>query len=197
MVHKGKLYCQCHTCRKLLKRESHIRNKEHNNARSKRWADENREHARAVDLAYRENHREEAKARSAKWYQENHEYALERDRKKRHANRPLMNARAKKYRDAHRPLFNMHNRVNKARKRAGGTHTKQDLLELYELQDGRCGYCGVPIFWHIKGSVHVDHMTPVSRDGSNTVVNLALACETCNKEKWSYTVSEWMAVRGW
>lgn len=197
MTHKGKPYCHCHTCRKLDKKESHERNRDHNNARTQKWVDENREYVREKNRNYEASHREEAKARAKKWYADNHEYALERDRKKRHANRPLMNARAKKYRDAHRPLMNMHSRHHKLLKRAGGVHTKQDLTDLYELQDGRCAYCGVPIFWHVKGDVHVDHTIPVSRGGLNTADNLALSCETCNKQKWSYTVLEWQAIRGW
>jgi len=43
MVHKGQLYCQCHICRKEAKRQSHVRNRGHNNARSQRWAEEHRE----------------------------------------------------------------------------------------------------------------------------------------------------------
>lgn len=196
-LHRAKLYCHCRACVKLDKQESHIRCKEKNNARTKKWAEDNRDHALQIQREYSAAHREEARLRSAKWYEENHEYALERDRKKRQENPEKDREHSRIFRKANRPLYNMHNRVYKAKKRAGGTHTKQELQDLYELQDGRCCYCGVPIFWHIKGDVHVDHMTPVSRGGSNTVDNLALACETCNKQKWSYTVSEWLSVRGW
>lgn len=196
-LHKGKLYCHCVACHKLDKQESHMRCKEKNNARVKKWSDKNREHKREMDRQYAASHREEAIIKSQKWYAENRDYALDRERKKRHANPEIGREKSRLFRKSHRPLYNMHSRIYKAKKRAGGVHTKQDLNDLYELQDGRCAYCGVPIFWHVKGDVHVDHMTPVSRGGLNTVDNLALSCETCNKQKWSYTVSEWQAIRGW
>lgn len=197
IIHKGKPYCHCHACRKLDKKESHIRNKDHNNARSKKWADAHRERVRANDLEYAASHREEAKARAAKWYKDNHEYALERDRKRRRNNPEFFSLKAKEYQKTHPVIANLGKRMHKARKRAGGRHTRAELMELYDLQDGRCGYCGIPVFWNIKGSVHIDHVQPVSRGGSNIIDNLCLSCHDCNKEKYNKTIAEWMQSRCW
>lgn len=197
MLHKGKLYCHCHACRRQGKKESHIRNKAHNNARTKKWTEENREYVLQQHREYAASHREVARLRAAKWYEDNHEYALERDRQTRLANPEKFRAKAKEYAIRNPLILNANKRAHKARKRAGGTHTRIELMELYELQDGRCGYCGMPIFWHIKGSVHIDHMQPVSRGGSNIVDNLCLSCHDCNKGKYNKTVIEWQLARGW
>lgn len=81
-------------------------------------------------------------------------------------------------------------RVNKLN--ADGYWTDNDIAELYELQDGRCGYCGIPISFDILGDVHIDHMQPLSRGGSNWPDNLCLSCRTCNITKGNRTPDEWL-----
>ena len=54
-----------------------------------------------------------------------------------------------------------------------------------------CVYCGA------KGSalspLHVDHVIPLSRGGSNDPANLATACRECNCGKRDMTPEEWRA----
>jgi hypothetical protein len=46
--------------------------------------------------------------------------------------------------------------------------------------DFTCAYCGCrPGSEHL----HVDHLVPVSRGGSDNIENLCCACETCNSRK--------------
>lgn len=80
---------------------------------------------------------------------------------------------------------------------AEGSHTVAEKAELYELQDGRCGYCGIPVSRKIKGDAHLDHMVPITRGGSNYIENLLYACGFCNRSKHNRTIQEWQAVRGW
>lgn len=37
------------------------------------------------------------------------------------------------------------------------------------------------------GWLQIDHVTPISRGGSDTEDNLCLACELCNQYKWAKT----------
>lgn len=94
-----------------------------------------------------------------------------------------------------------HRKQNQERRRllnnAEGFHTDDEIMELYELQDGRCGYCGIPIFWNVNRDIHEDHMTPLSRGGSDWIDNIVLACETCNCSKHDKTREEWIKYRGW
>jgi hypothetical protein len=66
MLHKGKLYSQCHECRRAAKREAHIRHTEHNNARSKAWyglhIDEEHEKRRLKNAANPQPNRDRVKA---------------------------------------------------------------------------------------------------------------------------------------
>ncbi len=51
--------------------------------------------------------------------------------------------------------------------------------------NGRCFYCGRPIFVSSKSETiaSVEHIRPRSRGGTNDLKNLALACVNCNNEK--------------
>ena len=60
---------------------------------------------------------------------------------------------------------------------------------MLEAQGHSCYYCDVPLF----GVYHVDHMTPISRGGSNWPENLCIACPTCNISKGAKTAEEFMA----
>ncbi len=50
---------------------------------------------------------------------------------------------------------------------------------LVELQQGRCFYCGK----QMRGSVHVDHFIPWSRNPDNRLDNLVAADDSCNTSK--------------
>jgi 5-methylcytosine-specific restriction endonuclease McrA len=64
-----------------------------------------------------------------------------------------------------------------------GWEVRAHLLEKFQR---RCAYCGkqnVPF--------ELDHVLPRSRDGSDRVSNLVLACHDCNREKGDRTAAEW------
>lgn len=80
---------------------------------------------------------------------------------------------------------------------AEGEYSVEDIYTLYDEQEGRCVYCGITLIWDVRGDVHIDHVHPLSRGGSNWPDNLALACKHCNSSKKEKFVQEWMLVRGW
>jgi 5-methylcytosine-specific restriction endonuclease McrA len=82
--------------------------------------------------------------------------------------------------------------VHEAKRRAlkascGGDHSVWDLLLIFEAQGGACAYCAKPVVEY-----HVDHMTPLSRGGSNEASNLAITCPNCNLSKGTKTSDEFM-----
>lgn len=55
----------------------------------------------------------------------------------------------------------------------------------------RCAYCGVALK---KGrGAHLDHLEPHAHGGQDLVVNLVLACESCNSARQDMTLAQWAA----
>lgn len=66
---------------------------------------------------------------------------------------------------------------------------RQALLVRLRATEGRCAYCGDTI--GRKGG-SLDHLTPVSRGGADTVGNLVLCCKPCNDRKGPRTATEYV-----
>lgn len=74
------------------------------------------------------------------------------------------------------------------RNSAEGTHTREDIEQLYASQKGKCWWCGKKL----KGKYEVDHRIPLSRGGTNRANNLCLTCQPCNRSKNSKLPHEWI-----
>lgn len=72
-----------------------------------------------------------------------------------------------------------------------GNFTKADLAEKFREQGGLCLYCGVSV----RRKWTVEHITPISRGGTNGPENIAIACPTCNFSKRDKLPHEWMPER--
>jgi 5-methylcytosine-specific restriction endonuclease McrA len=62
---------------------------------------------------------------------------------------------------------------------ADGSHTAADIQRIGEAQQWKCHWCGKST----KSRFHVDHLTPLSKGGSNEPSNLVIACPRCNNHK--------------
>lgn len=72
-----------------------------------------------------------------------------------------------------------------------GTHTRREWSQKLRKQDGRCHYCHRVGGWL---SLEKDHMTPISRGGSDGIENLVGACSQCNCRKGAKTAEEFFAL---
>jgi 5-methylcytosine-specific restriction endonuclease McrA len=71
---------------------------------------------------------------------------------------------------------------------APGQYGEKDVLECMLQQGGRCFYCVKPL----TNGFHVEHMTPLSRGGSNGPENIVCSCATCNLRKGTRTAAEFI-----
>lgn len=86
------------------------------------------------------------------------------------------------------------NAQRRARQRgAEGKYTYKDELAIYDKQKGQCYWCGK----QLNGKYHVDHVIPLSRNGSNNPDNLVVACPSCNMQKHDKTPEEWTDKPKW
>lgn len=145
---------------------------EERRATMKRWRDNNPLKIKAYSKTYYIEHRESEKAQARIEYRRKRQYYL------------LLGCKASIKRRA--VLQNTEGEFHPA-----------DIEQIFIEQQGHCMYCGCELTRHIPRSVHIDHIIPISRGGSNWPNNLALACQSCNLSKADKLLSEWIAVRGW
>lgn len=66
---------------------------------------------------------------------------------------------------------------------------REKLRAVFEKTGGFCWYCGVQL--QPLGVWEVEHQTPRSRGGSDSLDNLVAACRPCNARKGNRTVDEY------
>src|ERR1700686_5146052 len=79
-----------------------------------------------------------------------------------------------------------------------GSHSQREWEELVIAWGWRCFYCGRPVeerpelVWDMLTK---DHLTPVSRGGSDDIGNIVPACFNCNRLKGTMTIDEFRLDR--
>ena len=186
---KSGLAADCKACNRERVREWRAAHPEKLRASQKRYSAENRfvlrERCRADHAKNRDKRLSARKAR----YPALRDATLAAHRKWYAANKDVAKAIVREWRNANPEICRQYHRNRKALVRgADGTHTAADIARLFAQQEGRCFYCSDAL---AKG-FHVDHMTPVSRGGSNAPDNLCCACQFCNLSKHDSTAAEFL-----
>src|SRR3972149_1013198 len=150
---------------------------------------------------YRERYRRDylngGKEKRTQWAQKHREQVRGYGKKHHHNNREKHSERMKRSYLENKPQYKARRHKRRAIEcEAEGRFTSSDLDALYEDQNGRCAYCGIPVSWDGIHGMHLDHIQPLSRGGTNWPSNLALTCAECNLSKARWTLDEWMARRG-
>lgn len=197
----------CKTCRKIEGAKDFQKHKKKRLAKHKVWIKNNPEKQSQYSRTWNERHPEERKAivnannarrdpiehatRSRNDYHKDPVKYNVRSHTYHAANKESVAATVKTYRERNPILISALKRNYKARKRgASGTHTAEDIQAILTKQDWTCIYCPAAL---IEG-YHVDHVTPLSRGGSNWPVNLQCLCGPCNLRKKDKTHEEFVAL---
>ena len=157
-----------------------------------------RNQCKQCDKEYRDTHKREQAEYNARYRQEHRqelsEYHTEYSviyyrenkgkRTKQHNEWRLQNRDKTRVQDSHRRGLEND---------AEGTHTAQELADLWIEQDGKCAYCECDL---TETKKHIDHILPLVQGGSNWIINLAWACQTCNLSKSDKSPEEWTAYIG-
>lgn len=147
---------------------------------------------------YRLKNREQRNAHFRNWYWMNAEAQRQRARDYILRNPEKVKVTWAKYKSNNRAKVAVSNaRWRKYLRNADGEYNENDVLDLYDEQDGLCAYCGIRVFLTLPKDCHVDHILPLSRGGSNYPDNLCLTCSSCNTSKGAKLPEEWIASRNW
>jgi HNH endonuclease len=180
-------------------REYRAANRERRRLTQRLWRLANPHRIKIYKRRDRERHKHTTiKSRYKKWAEANRPRVRLAGQRHYWDNRETILARQKEFRKNHPEIMRV--RAQRRRSRvvnAEGKHSAKDILALYESQDGRCGYCGIRLCWDVPNDIHIDHMIPLSRSGSNWPENLCLTCDYCNLSKSNRMPEEWQRMRGW
>jgi 5-methylcytosine-specific restriction endonuclease McrA len=172
---KSGLARKCKSCIKIYQRARYEANREEILQKNKAWYDANR---KEVDEYQRD------------YYQVNRERLNEYHRAYAKANPEKVAGWMKKWYQANPDKRRAHNQNRRARQRnAEGVHTSEQVQARFEVHGNTCIYCGSP------DDLHVDHIKPLGKSGSNWASNLAPACARCNlskNDKWGKALLRWL-----
>jgi 5-methylcytosine-specific restriction endonuclease McrA len=73
-------------------------------------------------------------------------------------------------------------------KRYRGRHHSWCIRTLVRRDGSACFSCGRDL---LPREMTIDHKIPLSRGGSDSIENMEIACEPCNREKGCMTAEEW------
>lgn len=151
-----------------------------------------------LSIDYRHANPEKHAASKKKWRGKNPDKVKKHKSESQKRNRPSANKRSKKWNDTHPEQRRAATMRRIARKHdAPGTYGADDIKRMFDEQEGQCAYCGIRIFLDIPFDVHVDHIIPLSKGGTNYPDNLCLACQSCNQSKNKHLYEDWIKIRGW
>jgi 5-methylcytosine-specific restriction endonuclease McrA len=75
----------------------------------------------------------------------------------------------------------------------GDRLTKAQIEYLTEVYT-HCAYCYTEL---TSDNTHIDHIHPLSKDGSHSIDNVTLACKDCNRKKNAKTLDQWLDETGY
>ncbi len=182
---------------RAAKRASYHRRKEVISERNRARYPARRRAILARNKAYHEAHREELLAKARRRYLANPQAFRDAQRRRnyeRYWNDPEAWLRYQRaWRQANLDRARQYVRLSGHRRRIGSggasfTHDEWQLM--LATLGGRCVYCGA------TEKLEMEHRTPLSRGGTNSIENIAPACRRCNRRKRTKTEDEfrlWLA----
>ena len=162
---------------------------EQNKEKIKSYRDKNKDSRIKYDKEYREQNKEKIKKKKKEYYFKNRDKIYKKINYKYHNNssfKLVNNFRNSNYKNLKRALEYYNN--GKSDKLPTKSPSRM-LLKLYEIQNHNCPYC----FNNMKDDIHIDHIIPLSKNGSNKVHNLILCCSYCNLRKNAKELDIWLS----
>lgn len=153
------------------------------------WQLCNLDRIKATNAAYRTANKEEIRRKAAAYQYSN------RDKRAAYvaANHARIIASIQKWvrENPERLRANRHKR-RAIKRSAEGSWSAADAFNIRKLQRDRCAICRVKLL----GGGHLDHITALSKGGSNRPRNLQWLCQSCNLRKSDRDPIEFMQARG-
>jgi len=175
---------RCRECKSAQFKAWMEKNKEANLERAKQWRIENPERNRQNKNAWNQAHPEKARQRTQEWVKANPEKKRELNKQWDLAHPDKLRAKQRNWNKNNPQKVAQRNLRRRSRVLAKGIYAIS-AKEIFNLLNKSCFYC------QSKDKPSLDHVIPVSRDGSHSIGNLVTACRSCNSSKRDLTIMEW------
>lgn len=143
---------------------------------SNEWYKRNKEKKAIEYLERRESIKERKSLKAKEYYQKNREKILAQQKKYYEENKGRWIVKAHRRRDRGMP-----------------SHVSiKDIQKLQDLQKNKCPVCQTQLTKY-----HIDHITPLSKNGKHEFNNLQLLCPTCNLNKHAKDPVTFMQSKGY
>lgn len=105
----------------------------------------------------------------------------------RQENKEAIKEYSEQYYQNHKEQGQIYSSNRRALKRLSeGSYTWNDVVILYNKQNGLCNGCNCLLV-----DFHIDHIIPLSKNGSNLALNIQLLCPYCNLSKSNKPFEDW------
>lgn len=166
----------------MERRKSTPQNIERTRENGRRWRENNPERFRQLVDKWQRNNPDKVRAsRRKSYYNTSPEQRQLRSRKWRQAN-PEKVRLLSLITTAH---------YNARKNGAEGTFTAREWLDLCDYYGNKCLACGE------QEPLTIDHVIPLSREGSNFIANIQPLCLSCNSKKHTQTTDYRPSVPAW
>lgn len=171
---KNRQKCVAHSMKSAKKRRAAVKKYQ------AEWRQKNRERLIEQRKEYLKTKHEQVKESQRRSYHKNKEYYRVWGATYRKEKADLIRERRKRQKLENPEKFRSWDRAKLARRRsAPGIHTADDIASIMKMQKHKCAYCKIKL----GENYHVDHITPLSRGGTNDRRNLQILCQPCNQAK--------------
>lgn len=184
---KNRDKCLIHVKRSALKRRLAIKKYQ------AEWTQRHRERLKVERAEYKKNNHAKILASQKRAYEKKRDYYAQWGAEYRAKNAEAIKARRAQSKAENPEKFRAWDRKKLAKRRgAPGKHTAEDIADIRKMQKGRCAYCRTKL----GKFYHVDHITALSRGGSNDRKNLQILCQPCNQAKYALDPIRFAQKRG-
>ena len=168
-------------------------NKDKITAKTLAWRAANRERWDEAARVWQKANKERVAATRAAWHRANADHRRITGKVWRQENAEKIKAVKRLWLSLNKLRTRVYTENRRVRKLAnGGSHTPEQIEELYVKQHQRCAGCNKSIRKHYE----IDHIIPVTRGGSNDISNIQLLCMPCNRTKHNKPPEQWAKEQG-